>query len=773
MNRDYHAFRQLIRIMRLLFFLFAHSSCAWIQRMNAKSAPAQHFFSRLAPRPTARSTSVLVHAQDDDSLDMLYKTVAEQDPEWYREFVRDILGAENYELPEPTATTKAKEEFKEKDETPDFARPLTATVDNKTDEASVEVASVGKLSAQQERKNETAVLTANDETDCWPNTASATILQFSNSAQQQSSTDFEEEEVKESTLMRSRTNDEMPRVADDPPPKAETNAVDQAEEAKQSRQEPFRPQEKDTPKYMGTSADDAIVETTTIRSKETETQGVKETNESLSGTAKYQTIPIVSKKVSEFPTQRASKDNSMIKANINDTKGLKREAVMDPSERQEANSYSSRPAPPEVSQQETKAQSWFDSPPWKQATTVAASTIPKQGEETASITENSIGVPDYKRISSDEENFVVLYRDLYTGVMRAENLTAVTLLGYNITEIPYLQPDALALIVEDEIRKPTRGIPQQWQISQSQYEVLSDDIRVVPRIEAAEIIDSINKKNQSAAKKARYPAKDLTQEGSPALNERHFSRAERPLQRESRKRRPTEGIPASSARRGRPKREEEKKKRIYNAGETRNKHAGSQTKENDPPPPSSPLWVDIDTFRGLLRSEAELRVRILGDDWADVIKEESNWRLSLYKEWLWWLNKGVGNPLFPSRSDKASQRRQSAPRYRRNVEGSSRTRIRPERKKNIDTPQRPKRIRNDKKDPRNNSVSSRRRGSTQEEDQRDNLWHYECKTNGINDNSSRAFAASPRPREKRYSDSFATRPRPVVEDAADEKSEKS
>jgi hypothetical protein len=47
------------------------------------------------------------------------------------------------------------------------------------------------------------------------------------------------------------------------------------------------------------------------------------------------------------------------------------------------------------------------------------------------------------------------------------------------------------------------------------------------------------------------------------------------------------------------------------------------------------------------------------------------------------------------------------------------------------------------------------------------------RTVSMTTHSSRAFAASPRPREKRYSDSFATRPRPVVEDAADEKSEKS
>lgn len=60
----------------------------------------------------------------------------------------------------------------------------------------------------------------------------------------------------------------------------------------------------------------------------------------------------------------------------------------------------------------------------------------------------------------------------------------------------------------------------------------------------------------------------------------------------------------------------------------------------------------MDTFRDLLRSEAGLRLRILGDDWSDIVKEESDWRLDLYKKWLWTLHKGVGDPIVESRSDR-------------------------------------------------------------------------------------------------------------------------
>jgi hypothetical protein len=94
-------------------------------------------------------------------------------------------------------------------------------------------------------------------------------------------------------------------------------------------------------------------------------------------------------------------------------------------------------------------------------------------------------------------------------------------------------------------------------------------------------------------------------------------------------------------------------KRIYNGRELdgRRKSPGQR---RDPPPPNSPLWMDMDTFRDLLRNEAEFRVRILGDDWADTVKQESEWRLELYKNWLWALHNGVGGSVAPpSRYERA------------------------------------------------------------------------------------------------------------------------
>ena len=74
----------------------------------------------------------------------------------------------------------------------------------------------------------------------------------------------------------------------------------------------------------------------------------------------------------------------------------------------------------------------------------------------------------------------------------------------------------------------------------------------------------------------------------------------------------------------------------------------------------------MDTFRKLLRTEAELRLRILGEDWAPTVKQESDWRLNLYKDWLWTLHDGVGGSIVPpSRYERARKMRDRKPRPRR------------------------------------------------------------------------------------------------------------
>lgn len=101
----------------------------------------------------------------------------------------------------------------------------------------------------------------------------------------------------------------------------------------------------------------------------------------------------------------------------------------------------------------------------------------------------------------------------------------------------------------------------------------------------------------------------------------------------------------------------DKPRRIYDARRQLNA-IPPQPSKSDPPPPR--YWPDMDTFRKLLRTEAELRLRILGSDWEKTVRQESEWRLDLYKDWLWTLHNGVGDSIVPpSRYERARQTRQS------------------------------------------------------------------------------------------------------------------
>jgi len=129
--------------------------------------------------------------------------------------------------------------------------------------------------------------------------------------------------------------------------------------------------------------------------------------------------------------------------------------------------------------------------------------------------------------------------------------------------------------------------------------------------------------------------------------------------RQQRSEAPGEASPRQR-RQARERRGNASEKTVYNVRRSSD-NKRKRTIEIDDPPVSSGLWPDMDTFRGLLRNEAELRLKILGDDWADVVKEEADWRHDLYKNWLWTLHRGVGEPFVESRSDRARRRRPPPP----------------------------------------------------------------------------------------------------------------
>ena len=76
-------------------------------------------------------------------------------------------------------------------------------------------------------------------------------------------------------------------------------------------------------------------------------------------------------------------------------------------------------------------------------------------------------------------------------------------------------------------------------------------------------------------------------------------------------------------------------------------------------------WLDVGTFRKLLRSEAKFRMMVGPEEMAPAIKKEHEWRLNTYRNWLKAIHTGVGESIVPpSRYEREQQerRRQSKSR---------------------------------------------------------------------------------------------------------------
>jgi hypothetical protein len=151
--------------------------------------------------------------------------------------------------------------------------------------------------------------------------------------------------------------------------------------------------------------------------------------------------------------------------------------------------------------------------------------------------------------------------------------------------------------------------------------------------DAARQRDTYTESNPPDRPKRRQPMMDDYSEAAPGRRDRRmYQRPNRP------RRTPAQdtGQPRS-----RPRRRELVIDRDYD--------------DNDNNPPSNKFWMDLPTFKEFLRTEAKLRLTILGPDWKESVLDESRWRFDLYKRWLFLLNDGVGeNPLY-TYGDRPSQ----------------------------------------------------------------------------------------------------------------------
>lgn len=320
-------------------------------------------------------------------------------------------------------------------------------------------------------------------------------------------------------------------------------------------------------------------------------------------------------------------------------------------------------------------------------------TIPKVGETDA--------VKGTGRMEADNtevivETRAVMYRNITGSAMTYVRLADLIELGYKLSELERIQAEFLSIVVLDKRKCPSMGVPVQWKVNNPKAEpqiVIFDSVE-----EASDMVRQINEKerqeresvSQRRNRQEKREERSATREQSrwemdptDEDNDRRRSRSGREQDRDRRaeaidRKRRNEDNEDGGERRRRRRREQmddatdnedtslrsRRDRRRQRRGEddgdrsTRRIYSVPRARKApalaDPPDPNSPIWVNIDTFRDLLKKESDLRLRFLGQDWDRTIEQENDWRTDLYKKWLWSLNNGVGESIVPpSRYERA------------------------------------------------------------------------------------------------------------------------
>jgi hypothetical protein len=270
--------------------------------------------------------------------------------------------------------------------------------------------------------------------------------------------------------------------------------------------------------------------------------------------------------------------------------------------------------------------------------------------------EQSTNNSQHKEDAETANDRVVIYKGPSAKSWKQLPLEQLVSLGYTEEDVKALIPDTLDLIASERIKCPRNGLPARWKQKGSRQEL----VRVVSAREAKLLATSNKKKAPLHQHGGRNPPRAKKPELTEPMQQRHKT-----LDSTTRPKYARDDLTARIDRRRRRERvtvlEDGSPKPVYNGRKTldavpRRRHRG------DPPSPNSIIWPDMDSFRKLLRKEAELRLGILGDGWADAVKDETMWRHDLYSDWLWILKNGVGNPIVESRSSRDRRKRENKSR---------------------------------------------------------------------------------------------------------------
>ena len=329
---------------------------------------------------------------------------------------------------------------------------------------------------------------------------------------------------------------------------------------------------------------------------------------------------------------------------------------------------------------------------------VSKETPNKDIEETIEK-ENQVG----KVAVGSQDTRAIVYRNITGKTMTCVPLASLIDLGYEFSDLERIQAEFLSIVVLDQRQCPSMGIPSQWKIKDPRakpeitlVDSMEEGSAMAKRINEEERnnLQSINQrrrrqnnrqrsgnekirrssaaeddKNVGDRKRRRTTDRKSYPDRNGRRSQRVISNDERQRDRRenSQRRRKSfedEDLPVERKRRQQRKREafdaDRNPRKIYRVPRSDTRFSKPI---DDPPDPNSPIWPDIDTFRALLRKEANFRMNFIGDDWSDVIKEENDWRTNVYKSWLWSLNNGIGPTIVPSivppsRYERARRRNQ-------------------------------------------------------------------------------------------------------------------
>jgi hypothetical protein len=296
---------------------------------------------------------------------------------------------------------------------------------------------------------------------------------------------------------------------------------------------------------------------------------------------------------------------------------------------------------------------------------VSRDDVPAVGAAAVARSETPKAVSPVTAATASADDRVVVYRDSSLQDSEYSTIPFASLeeLGYREADVASLRPEALELIVTERLRRPRSGVPDRWKrdagaIPRAAGRRDADDlVSIVAESDVKAFVERTSSKEPPRTKFDASTKSDLdpatSGRRSRVSDEKYASREESMSgrrdnidapPRDKRVDEPTDRKAPEPRSRG-----EGRSRPIYSGRPVRRERTAVSLQD---PPKQSAFWPDIDTFRNLLRDEASLRLRILGNDWAGVVKDESDWRLDLYTRWLWTLHHGVGEPIVESRSDR-------------------------------------------------------------------------------------------------------------------------